>query len=151
MIKRMIAVLFCVVMLALTGCYPTIKEPYIFRQSVDQIDSIEIAIKERYDPDLTEAPVVLKILDRQEHQEIIDELSNAEGNVVLSPPGRGIGVYIIQIIYKDGEIEMIGEYNNGYITPEGEVCQESYCFNSKQFYKIISRFIGETIEQPTFN
>lgn len=58
-------------------------------------------------------------------------------------------MYIIQIIYKDGEIEMIGEYNNGYITPEGEVCQEGYCFNGKQFYKIISRFMGETVEQPT--
>lgn len=147
--KKRIAILAISIIIFLTGCYPTAEKPYEFRQSLDQIETIEIALKKEYDPDLADEPIVLKTLDVQEHQAIIEALLKADGNVVLSPPGRGIGVYIVQITYKNGELELIGEYNNGYITPEGEVVQHGYIFNREQLYEIISYFLGEQVVSPT--
>ena len=147
--KKCFAVLALAIIIILSGCYPTVKKQYEFRQGVDQIEKIEIALKEEYDLNLKEKAKILKTLNVEEHQAIVDALWATEGNEVLSPPSRGIGSYIIQITYKNGEVELIGSYNNGYITPEGKVVQQGYKFDYDRYFEIISQFLGKKVEDPT--
>ncbi len=144
--KNLIAMFFVVVLLV--GCGASPGETYCFRQEASQIIKIEIGLIEKYDPDMRETPVILKTLDPAQHQEMIEAILEMRGASVL-PPGRGVGVYIIQITYADGEVEMLGDYNNAYITPEGKVVQQGYRFKSDSFYKIISHYLGEKITPPS--
>lgn len=134
----------------LSGCFFISKEPYTFRQEFDQIVTIEI-LKKEYDSTSPYTPMnVIKTIDPSMHQEMIDALLKAEGNRLGLSPGRGFGMYIIRIIYKDGEIEMMGNYSNGYITPDGELHENIYAFNREQFYAIISHYLGEVVTPPTY-
>lgn len=136
----------------LTGCTMILfpDEPYEFRQAFDQIVSIDI-LKKEYDSTSTDTPMnVLKTIDPSLHKDVIDSLSQAPGGRSGMPPGTGFGLYIIRITYQDGEQEMIGNYNTGYILPNGEIHQDIYCFETIAYYKLISRFLGEEITDYTY-
>lgn len=135
----------------LTSCLFVTEEPYKFRQEFDQIASIDILRKEYDSIDAFTPMDVVKTLDESDYRACVDALLSADGGRVGLEPGSGFGFYIIRITYQDGEIEMIGNDNNGYITVDGRLREDCYSFNMEQFYKIISRFIGEEVVSPTLS
>ena len=139
--KKICAVSLLFVFLV-SGCNFLVMEgQYQFRQPFDQIASIEI-LKKEYDSISTDVPMdVLCILSTEEQREIMDMIAEADGAYVLEGAGSGFGIYIIRITYHNGEVELIGEYNNGYITPEGKIIQDCYTFDTEQFYSIISIYL----------
>ena len=138
----------------LSGCFFVTKGPYTFRQEFDQIVKIEILEKEQdlsdlsdYDPARVK---VLKTLDITEHRAFIDDLLKVEGSRVGLDPATGFGDHIIRITYRNGEIELIGAYNNGYIPTDGRLRSDCYGMNKEQFYDLLSRVLGEEITEPTW-
>ena len=145
---RIIGIITLVVCI-LSGCFLISDEPYTFRQEFEQIVSIEI-LKKEYDSISPYTPMhVVKTVEPTMHQELINDLLKLEGGRIGLEPGTGFGVYIIRITYKDGEIEMLGDYNNGYITPDGKLHEDIYAFDSDQYYQVISNYLGEVITPPT--
>lgn len=140
------------VMLALTGCMFYKEESYTFRQSFDQITSIEILKRGEFVENTTMAnrPMsIMKTLDETEYQDMIDAILSADGgrNGLIST--TTCGSHIIRITYKDGEVEMLGCYNNGYVSVDGTWRPDCYTFDKEEFYAIISGFLGEEIKEPT--
>jgi hypothetical protein len=133
----------------LNGCIFNHKTPYEFRQEFDQIACIEI-LKKQYDSIRTDTPMdVIKTIDPTEHRALIDALLETDGSRVGLDPPTGFGMYIIRITYLDGEMEMIGNYSNGYITPDGKLHEDIYCFDREQYYAVISDYLGEEVIWPT--
>ena len=130
----------------LSGCFLRDRAmPYEFRQNFDQIVTIEILRKEN-DSVVTDTPAnIILTVDPSEHRAFIDGLQQVEGGRAMLEPGTGFGMYIIRITYKNGEIEMIGNYNNGYITPDGKVHQDVYRFDAKAYYAFLSDVLGKEI------
>lgn len=137
----------CVLLLCmLSGCFLRDRTtPYEFRQEFDQIASIEILRKET-DSVLTDTPThIIYTLNEADYKSFLDRLMEIEGGYAGSEPGTGFGMYMIRITYQDGEMEMIGNYNNGYITPSGEVHQDVYRFDANQYYAFLSDVLGKEI------
>ena len=123
------------------------NRPYEFEQSVDQIKSIEIAIKE-YDYDRCDAPMeVVMTVDPTDHANLIEEILKIPGGRIV-PPGTGFGSHIIVITYKDGMKEFLGNYNNGYMTADGKVYSDAYAFNTEGFFGLLSLYLGEEVTEP---
>lgn len=142
--NRLLSILLMSI-LVFSGCFFNTAEPYQFRQGLDQITTIEILRKE-YDSTNTDTPMnVIHTVDSSVHMDFVDDLLKIEGGRIGLDPGTGFGMYIIRITYKDGEIEMIGNYNNGYITPDGKLHQDIYAFDAKQFYAFLSDVLGKEI------
>lgn len=148
--SRLIGIVILVACI-LSGCFFVSNEPYTFRQEYDQIAKIEIVNKEQdidgYDPARVK---VLKTLDITEHRAFIDDLVKVEGSRVGLDPPSGFGTYIIRITYRNGEIELISDYNNGYVSINGRVYNDCYCMDKDQFYDFLSRVLGEEITEPTW-
>ena len=134
----------------LSGCFFVTKGPYTFRQEFDQIVKIEILEREQgadeYDPARVK---VLKTLDITEHRAFIDDLMKVEGSRVGLNSASGFGKHIIRITYRNGEIELIGVYNNGYVSVDGRLHVDCYGMDKDQFYDFLSRVLGEEITEPT--
>lgn len=140
-------ILFTVMLILVltSGCSFVSDCPYEFRQDFDQIKKIEI-VKKEYDSIRTDTPIqLIKVLDESEHQAMIDAILDADGSYVGLEPGTGFGLYIIRIYYQNGEIELLGQYNNGYISPDGEIHQDIYAFDREDFNAIISEFLDDEI------
>lgn len=74
---------------------------YSYRQSADQIESIEILRYVRNDSVQVGAPMyVVKAFKPDEFQMVLDELNYLPVMNTLRSPGRGFGVYVICITYK---------------------------------------------------
>ena len=128
-----------------SGCIFVTSEPYEFRQAFDQIMSIEI-LKKEYDTASIDDPMnFIYTVDPSLHRSFIDDLIKIEGGRMGLDPTTGFGVYIIRITYKDGEMEMIGNYSNGYITPDGIVHEDVYMFKREQYYAFLSDVLGVKI------
>lgn len=140
--KKNILALCLLIVFIFSGCSLIVKKaPYSFRQSVDQIEAIEILKKIDVSGDTNLSVEIIKELDKEQHQGIVNDILSADGNYVAEGAGSGFGPYIIRITYKNGEIELIGEYNNGYAAPGGEINQGIYWFNKEHFYAIISQYV----------
>lgn len=140
--KTRTVVLLVIIVLLLFWIFNT-KGPYKFRQDTDRIVSIEIL---RHDPsyDLSKARV-LKTIDPSLHQDVINGLLEIPGSRVLLDPPRGFGTYFFRITYQDGECELIGKYNNGYVTPNGSLRETNYSFDKERFDEFLSGLLGEKI------
>ena len=139
------------IVVGLLGCFLfTANRPYKLRQEIDQIDKIEILKKEEplfgYDTPME----VLKTMNITEHRTFIDGLLKVEGSRVGLDPPSGFGTHIIRITYRNGEIELISDYNNGYISTDGVVHADNYCMDKDQFYEFLSKILGEQVKEPTF-
>ncbi len=123
----------------LTGCLLISEEPYTFCQEADQIISIEIV--QDFAPTFEESDYrVIQTLEADEFQVLLDEVLDVPGNRTGMDPPTGIGNYIIKITYKDGTIELLGDFNNGYISPDGKLRQDCYVFDREAFLALISKF-----------
>lgn len=140
--KTRTVVILVIIALLLFWMFHT-KGPYKFRQDTDQIVSIEILkIVISYEHETTK---VLMTIDPSEHQEVVNGLLEISGGRVVLDPPTGFGRYIFRITYQNGERELIGRYNNGYVTPGGELHFKNYCFNKEQFNEFLSGILGRTI------
>ena len=142
-LKIRVVLLLFLISIMISGCFFITEEPYEFRQEFDEIVSIEI-LKKEYDSINADTPMnVIKVIESADHRALIDDLLAAKGSRIGLDPSTGFGMYIIRITYQDGEMEMLGNYNNGYITPDGELREDVYCFDREQYYAIISKYLGE--------
>ncbi len=148
--KKRFIVLAIVLSLSLTGCFCSREEKYECRQEFDQIVSIDILRKDYDSIDASTPAKVIKTIPPEEHKALIDALLELEGFRIFCEPSRGIGLYYIRITYKDNEQEMIGNYNNAYITPDGKIYEVNYTFHREQFFDLVSRFLGEEITDYTY-
>lgn len=128
----------------------TTNQPYIFRQAFDQIVKVEILAKEEDISGYDTPMEVLKTLDVSEHRAFIDAFMEVEGFRIGMDPPSGFGTYIIRITYRNGEIELISDYNNGYISVDGVVHTDNYCMDRDQFYDFLASVLGEQVTEPTF-
>jgi hypothetical protein len=144
--KMRVIALLVLVAIMLSGCFLRLfntEEPYEFRQEFDQIVSIEILrIDYSYSTNSTN---VIKVIDPSMHQAVIDGLLEIPGGRVVLDPPSDLGVYIFRIRYQDGECELIGNSNNGFVTPGGEMHEKNYVFQDEPFYELLSRFLGEKV------
>lgn len=145
--KRNIVALAMLTAILLSSCGTDREVRYSFRQEFAQITSIEIAYAEDGYSDINDAMQVIKTIDPSEHRAIVDAILKISGNRV-TPPGSSFGVHIIIITYVNGEKELIGNYNNGYITPEGKLKKDRYRLNRDEFYELVSFYIGEKVTEP---
>ena len=139
------------IVVVLLGCFFfTTNRPYELRQEINQIDKIEILKKEEplYGYDV--AMEILKTIDITEHNAFIDGLLKVEGSRIGLDPPSGFGTYIIRITYRNGEIELFSDYNNGYISIDGIVHTDNYCMDKNEFYEFLSEILGEQIKELTF-
>ncbi len=143
--KLFLPVLMCALLLC--GCFSA-NQKYEFRQDFEQIATIEILKKEYDSIDINTPMNVIKTIDPQQHRAMIDALVKAKSAPMLAPPSTGVGMYIIRITYLDGEIELLGDYNIAYISPDGELYQDRFFFYRDDFYAVISEFLGEETYWP---
>ena len=106
-----------VVLVSMMGCVSSDPFQYQFRQDRDQIEKVEICAL-YYNEKIIE-PLVC--LTEEKIDALLSDLSSLEcwERGRLDSP-RDYGSIIICIRYLDGEIEIIGTSNNGWITPEGD-------------------------------
>ena len=81
---------------------------------------------------------------------VLDGLANIPVSFRLNPPATGVGMYIIRITYKNGETDLIGDYNTGYMTADGEIFEERWFFKTEPYYDFISELLGEEITDYTY-
>lgn len=136
-------------MFIFTGCFNQEYEQYEFRQDFDQIVKIEIVQKE-YDSILSTTPTfIVKVLEENEHQAMIDAILSTKGFRKTWEPNTGLGMHIIKIYYQNGEVELLGMYNNGYVSPDGETHEDNYAFDKEEFLSLLSEWLGEEITEYT--
>ena len=106
-----------VVLVSMMGCASDDPFQYQFRQDRDQIEKVEICALYQYETIIE--PLVSLTEDKIDA--ILSDLSSLEcwEKSRLDTP-REFGRIIICIRYLDGESEIIGTINNGWITPEGD-------------------------------
>lgn len=143
-----IIILVLILIGIMTGCINGPVKPYEFRQEFDHITSIEIAQKEYGYGDSTAPMNIIKTLETSEYRAVIDAILDIPGQRIV-PSNNGFGPYIIIISYDNGEKEYLGAYNNGYVSADGKLKQDSYTFDRECFYELISSCLGKEITPPT--
>ena len=113
--------------------------PYTFwRQDASQIEKIEIC---SYDYK-TSTRTVLVELSEDEEKQILSEISSVEFCEKFHPDVTDFGEYMICITYLDGEIEVIGSWSSGYISPDGEETFTYLTMDDDIFYPLIEKYVG---------
>ena len=136
-----LGVLVCLILVA--------NRPYQFRQKFDQIIKIEILEKEEPKSGYDIPMKVLKTLDISEHRTFIDDFMKVDGSRVGLDPPTDFGTHLIRITYRNGEIELISDSNNGYISVDGIVYTANYCMDDDEFYDFLSRVLGVQVTELT--
>lgn len=144
--SRLVALLILIAVM-LSGCFLRLvnrEGPYEFRQGLDQVVSIEILdIDFDYEGN---ANNVLMTIDPSMHSEVINGLLELPGIRIGLDPSTTFGPYIFRITYQNGERELIGRDNNGYITPKGKLRVSNYCFYTEPFEEFLFGVLGEIPE-----
>lgn len=138
---------FCVILVLLTllimqtGCQ-FYEGPYIFwRQDRSNVEKVEICSYDSYNKTRT----VIAELNDNDADELLNEISTLECFSYF--PGdhtREYGPIMVCITYSDGEIEMIGFTNIGYIRADGVRCMTTYSIthdNREKLYYMICKYV----------
>jgi hypothetical protein len=139
-----------VVLVSMMGCASDDPFQYQFRQDRDQIEKVEICALYQYEKIIE--PLVSLTEDKIDA--ILSDLSSLECwevNPLDSP--RDYGSIIICIRYLDGEIEIIGTSNNGWITPEGDWDLAMTVFEFPDLREVLFKYVDvETLAaiSPSF-
>lgn len=134
--KCILVVFFCVTLLVFVSC--SYAGPYSFRQEASNIERVEIY--EIDDQAGTKTSIVQ--LSAEDGQLLVEELATMTCN--RTGPGdhpRGYGRLAIGITYTDGEIEIIGLVNSGFIDAEGREGLLKYFFDAKELYTVITKYV----------
>lgn len=145
--KRFFAVLLAIfsVVLLITGCQKQYVD-YSLRQDRENVVKIEICSYE--DATRTRTPIVE--LSEDDSQQLLTEFSNM--TCMKYFPGdhpRDYGIVLFCIYYADGEIEVIGESNIGWISSDGTWNLTDYTFDYAEMKKVIQHYVPEEF-QPTW-
>ncbi len=140
--RKLLVALLILFPILLPGCFfPTQRVDYKFYQSFGQIEMIEIVevIDGTDDSNLIMESV--SVLDKESHQDIVNQIHKAGGNYVLEGAVFELGSYVIRITYSSGAVELIGEWSYRHITEDSHVWRGCYWFDDGQFSSIISQYI----------
>ena len=135
-------VICCLFMIILSGCdFPEKSDPftYSFRQSQENIVKVEICEYKGRPEGLN--PLV-KLTDL-ESDSILAEIQAVECYKIFLGDGepRDYGGIAVAITYLDGEIEIIGLRNVGYITANGRGMMERYQFQMEGIRAVIGKYV----------
>lgn len=138
--KFFMPVLLCVVLFAAASC--SYKGPYTFRQEVSNIRKVEILTID----DETDTKTVIVQLSDEDGQLLVAELATMTCN--RFGPGdhpRRYGQLAIGITYTDGEVEIIGLVNSGFIGADGREGLLDYFFDAKELYTLITKYVDPSL------
>ena len=94
-----------------------------------------------HDP-YTRTRTLITDLEAEDGKALTNELATMKcGKYWPGDHYRRYGPLMITLTYTDGEIELIGTHNIGWITPDGVQCQSNYYFDEKEVYDLICRFV----------
>lgn len=134
------SILVLTILLAtISGC-ELYEGPYTFRQDQSNIEKIEVCSYDSYDRVIT--PIVQ--LSDYEEEQLLLKLSEMECFEYF--PGdhpREYGQAVICIHYLNGEVEIIGITNIGWITPDGKRAMSRYSFDWEEMQELILSLVDE--------
>ena len=124
----------------LGGC-KQYEGPYtFFRQEHGNVEKIEICA---YDHKNNRTRTPVAILTHEQEESLLADLATLQCKQYL--PGdhtRSYGRFQVCITYADGELELIGPNNIGYVTAEGVGCLTNYYPASEQeLWNIIAKYV----------
>ena len=131
----------------MTGCKKTVST-YSFRQPQSNVSRVEICTYNHNADEIT--PLVQ--LSKEDADALLAELSSLECyeffplDTILS-----YGDIIISIAYLDGEVEVIGLYNIGWISPGGKLNTTRFYFDIEEIRNIIARYVDPGILSDVSN
>lgn len=137
--KLILCLLACIVLISAVGC-KQYKGPYtLWRQDKSNIEKVEIC---SYDWKNLTRTTYAEFSDT-EAEEIVDRISELEcGEYFPGDHPREYGPIQVCIIYSDGEVEIIGFTNIGYISSKGIKYLTPYCIDEpKELYAIICEYV----------
>ena len=138
----------CVILLALcmtflNSCTLEPSKPYSFRQSVEEISGLFLLQQNEVYDDWDSRFSVIKEVNPDQYEVFCDELKSVKGQPFFNPPQTGFDQYVIQILYKNGEVEYISCNNNAYYIPEKGFKYDTYWFSDKDgFHDLILKYLG---------
>lgn len=138
--KYFMSVLLCVVLLVAASC--SYEGPYSFRQEVNNICKVEILTID----DETDTKTVVVQLSDEDGQLLVAELATMTCN--RFGPGdhpRRYGQIAIGITYTDGQVEIIGLVNSGFIDADGREGLLDYFFDAKELYTLITKYVDPSL------
>lgn len=127
-----------IMLTVLTGCFLDKTFTYSFRQDRSNIEKVEICAFDYYNG--KEITPITQM--RGESVDILlAELSVLKCYLVTPfDPTITFGDKVICITYLNGEVEVIGKYNVGWISDDGKWHYSRYCFESRGINAIIERY-----------
>lgn len=141
--KRTCALLLMfVVLVSMTGC-ETKSFQYIFRQDRSNVENVEICAFDFYHEKVIEPLISLTGDDIDAILSDLSSLECWEYSGLDSP--RGYGDILICINYWDGEIEVIGTMNIGWITPNGDWHLTMNFFRFNDLQGILLKYVDADI------
>ena len=127
---------FFMIAVLLSGCSND-TFTYCFRQDSNNVEKIEIC---SYDHNSGTRTPIIK-LEKGAENALMEELSALECHQFFPlDPILSYGDKVIYITYYDGEVEMIGEYNIGWITPSGKLNTTNYYFDLQEIRDLIEKY-----------
>lgn len=142
-------ILLCVLLCMLGSCVYSCTAPprsYQFLHDVSCIEKIELVQKE-VDNGFANDPVkVLMKVDESDFPKIINAIQELPSRQYLNDPATGVGEYQIRIYYSTGEIEIIGNDNNVYVSPNGKWRRRRVHFEGDTLEELIINLLNEKSE-----
>ena len=131
---------FVLLLFTLSGCQQY-KGPYTFRQDKSNIVKIEVCTFDTYHRKVI-APIVQ--LTDSEAEQVMTKLSNMMGYEYFPMDiPNDYGEAVICIHYLNGETEVIGLYNTGWITSDGKMKISLFTFYYDEIRELILSLVGE--------
>ena len=136
--KCIILVLFFALIIAMIPGCGSGDDYYAFRQDLEHVEKVSVF---SYDPE-TDTRTLIVDLEEPDAKELTSILATMKcGKYFPGDHIREYGHLLIALTYTNGEIELIGFYNTGWITPDGVEYLSNYYFDEKEVYDLICRFV----------
>ena len=135
--KSILIAMFLVILLSCVGCD---GEEYVFKQSLSEIQSIEV-ISAKSSIDF----VVLKTLSEDEKEEFITRFRGLEFNSYYFGDPMAVAGNAVKFTYSDGNYEVICDYWAEYVE-NGEVYSVRKKCNEYEFNELLNYFLNTPAE-----
>lgn len=139
-----ILVVLPILNLVLTICDPSFDEPfsYTFRQERNNVEKVEICSYQHvYNRREGGTRIPLVSLSNEEIDKLWSDIPTLECKEFFPlDPILDYGDILIAITYCNGEVELIGVTNIGWISPDGDLTTSTYCFGIEEICAIISQY-----------
>lgn len=135
--------IICLFLLCLTvlfGCSKTFS--YSFRKARSQIATVEICA---YDRTADQWDVLVQLTQEQVNEILADIQALQCHKSFQLDPILSYGDVAIFFTYQNGEQEIIGIYNTGWITPEGKKATTSCYFEINDICAVIAKYVDRDV------